>query len=82
MELKSGYWLCKACHIQVPIKRLKLKVGYCAICGRFSQRLYDYQVIGLCDRCAMEALKAVGRSMDIANENILKKVLREYRESP
>jgi hypothetical protein len=30
------------------------KIGYCISCGEFSERLYRFQAIGLCDKCVIK----------------------------
>jgi len=35
------------------------KIGYCADCGAYVQRLMDYGVRGLCDACAAKELAAL-----------------------
>jgi hypothetical protein len=82
MVRKPGFWLCKhkGYSITIPIKKSKMEIGYCIECGEFSQRLYDYQVSGLCDKCAAEALNEIMSLSQNTEENKLSKMLTEYRE--
>jgi ribosomal protein S17E len=73
MEKHPGYWLCKKGHnIQVPIKEAikiqskkvrNIAIGYCANCGKFVQRLYDFDVSGLCDECSDDALEMIEKHL-------------------
>jgi ribosomal protein L37AE/L43A len=83
MERKQGFWLCKhiGYSIHIRIKKSKVGIGYCTECGEFSQRLYDYGVLGLCDTCSMDALYAAGSLSQNTEENKLVRMLTEYRES-
>jgi len=80
MELKPGFWLCRKCSLQIPIKKSKTEIGYCTECGRFSQLLYDFGVSGLCEVCREEA-KRVIKSLFENEEDKLARLLKEYRES-
>ena len=35
------------------------RVGYCIVCGRFSEELWVKGVSGLCEECRLKALKGI-----------------------